>query len=147
MKKYLALFLLLCPVANALVINPTTPTRAVNTNFTPSAIYNVNACYTFSASVSASLAANVTASINFLSDTATTPTTVRCSFSVGTNLTLGVALGFTNSQISECCYIVPKGHVVRLAVTSGTVTIVNQVEELFMPEFDGVDFTTGFPFK
>lgn len=129
---------------------PSTPSRALNTTFTPDANHYVMCIYTISISATATLSSNQNALVELRSDSATTPTTVRCSTASGVNLTLGVALGFTNSQSTVLVYIVPPGHNVKLVSTltgTPTVTLVNQTEITISPEFDGVNFATGFPFK
>ncbi len=106
--------------------------------------------YTIEISATATLASNQNALVELRSDASSTPTTVRCSTSCGVNLTLGVTIGFTNSQRATLIYIVPPGHNVRLNTTitgTATATLVNQTEITISPELDAADFVAGFPFK
>lgn len=129
---------------------PNTPSRVLNTVFMPSAALYTMCIYTVSISATATLAANQSGSVDLRSDTAATPTTVRCSTASGLNLTLGVAIGFVNSQSGLLVYIVPPGHNVKLVTASTgspSITLIAQTEITISSEIDPVDFATGFPFR
>lgn len=129
---------------------PSTPTRALNTNFTPNANFPTWVSYSIAIAATATLTGNQQGTVELRSDSAATPTTVRGTASAGVNLALGVAITFTNSQTCQLSYLVPPGHNVRLVssvVGTPTISIVSQVEVVITPEFDGVDFATKFPFK
>lgn len=128
---------------------PITTTRALNTNFTPSTLYDTLVSYSVVSTCTATLLGGQSQTIELRSDTAATPTTVRATYTNANTVTLAIGITMTNTQASQLSYIVPRGHNVRVnsAGNCSAVSIVSQVESQEKPEFDGVDFTTGFPFK
>lgn len=100
---------------------PSTPTRTLNTNFTPSATLAVQACYSLNLSCTLTIAGTCSGTVELRSDTNATPTTVRGT--IGNTLTLGVGVvvSTTTGGPQQICYLVPPGHNVRL-VSSGTIT-------------------------
>lgn len=115
-------------------LTASTPTRALNTNFTPSTTKSTYVNYTYSISCAATLVGGQTGGIELRSDTNATPTTVRSSIGNANSVSLAIAITVTNVQISSVQYLVPKNHVVRI-VSSGTCTItsVAQSEVAFDP--------------
>lgn len=121
---------------NSPTYTPSTPNRALNVVFTPSATKAVWVCYSISITAVASLSSNQVGTVQLLSDNLANPTTVRDIVSSGINLTLGISVGFTVSQTASLKYLVPPGHKVRLvSSTTGnpTISIVSQVEEEITP--------------
>lgn len=114
-------------------VTPSTPSRSLNATFTPNASKAVMACYSVNISVTNPLlAGNSSATVNLVSDTASTPTTVRAVAAATSSVGLTVTVQITQQQTTPLCYIVPANHNVRLnSSTSGTasVTIVAQTEE------------------
>lgn len=88
-----------------------TPTRALDTNFTPNANHLVLCSYTIRV-VTALL--TPTGSVDLLSDTASTPVTSRSR--------VAVTAALNQTQDMVLSYLVPKGHNVRL-VSAGTATL------------------------
>lgn len=108
---------------------PSTPTRALNTNFTPNASFGVLCIYTISISCTMSLTAGQTGSVELRSDTSATPTTARCRVTNTNSGALTIGLALTNAQESVLYYLVPPGHNVRLVSSgNGTISITNQTE-------------------
>lgn len=105
------------------------PGRAFNTVFMPSATRPTLVVYTVQISATASLAGGQTGTIELCSDAANPPTTVRCSASSSFTITLGVGIGWTSAQRWALAHIVPAGHRVSL-VTSGAaaMSLVHQTE-------------------
>lgn len=135
--------------AGAVNVNPTTSTRALNTNFQVSTAYPTWVSYSISASCSATLLGGQTHTFELRSDTANPPTTVRVTTATSITVALAIAITVTNGQTVQMAYLVPAGHFVRINAT-GTCTgvaVVSQVESTITPQFDGVDFTTGIPYK
>lgn len=115
-------------------VTPSTPTRTLNSNFTPNATKAVFCSYTIKTTVTNPLLIGTsTATVSLLSDTAATPTTVRAQAGAESGVGITVTIALTTSNISTVSYIVPAGHNVRLAsATTGTgsVSIVAQTEEV-----------------
>lgn len=105
-----------------------TPTRSLNTNFTPSASNGVFVSYSIAATCTATISGGQTSTFELRSDPNATPTTVRATSSVGNSVTLAIAITSINTQTAELSYLVPPGHNVRL-VSSGTCTAVSIVSQ------------------
>lgn len=100
-----------------------TPSRTLNSNFTPNASKMVFVSYTISISCSATIAGGgQTGKVELRSDSSATPTTVRGWVANTNSVTLAVAVGVVNTQEAVLSYLVPAGEKVRL-VSSGTATI------------------------
>lgn len=99
-----------------------TPTRALNTNFTPSSTSAVMACYTVKISCSLTITGSCTGTVELRSDTNSTPTTSRARAVNEISATLALTITIANNPEHEMCYLVPPNHNVRL-VSSGTATI------------------------
>lgn len=98
---------------------PTTPTRAIGTEFTPSATKYVMGMYT----INIVNTSGQTATVELRSDSASPPTTVRCS----AKLISGATDGQTVRQ--QLTYVCPPGHNVKLVASgTGTATISDQTE-------------------
>lgn len=99
---------------------PTTPTRALDAVFTPDASKFVLCVYT----IQIVGAAGTTCAVELRSDSAVTPTTVRCS----ATLTV-VGAGDSDTVRQILVHLCPPGHTVKL-VSSGTgvPTIAHQTE-------------------
>lgn len=112
-------------------LTPSTPTRTLNSNFTPSATNHVWVSYTVRIACALTLSGGQNGTVQLLSDTATTPTTSRARARNENSGTLVVGLAINNSQDIQLSYLVPAGHKVRLS-SSGTATmsIIDQVEVL-----------------
>lgn len=106
-------------------VTPSTPTRTLNSNFTPSMTKAVLCIYTVSISCTASLSGGANGSVELRSDTNATPTTARSRVSNANSVSLAIALTSINNQESVLTYLCPAGHNVRLvsAQTLGTPTI------------------------
>lgn len=124
-------------VANTLTGNltiattPSTPSRTLNSNFTPNATKAVFVCYTIEISCDATLIGGQSGTVDLRSDTNATPTTVRCQVQNLNAVLLGVGVTMRNTQRVCLSYIVPAGHNVRLvsaSVGSPTISIVQQSE-------------------
>lgn len=107
---------------SSITYTPSASTRALNTNFTPSATQATFVTYTISITCAATLAGGQTGTVELRSDTSTTPTTVRSTVSNTNSVALAVAITVTNTQVASVSYLVPPGHNVRL-VSSGTATV------------------------
>lgn len=107
---------------NSLSYTASTPTRTLNTNFTPDATKAVSVVYTIQIACTATLIGGQTGTVQLLSDTNTTPTTVRDTVANTNSVSLAIAVTVVNTQTASLHYIVPPGHNVRLA-SSGTATI------------------------
>jgi hypothetical protein len=107
----------------------TTPSRALNSTFTPHATRPTLCMYTIEITAVASLTSGDAGTVELRSDTNSPPTTVRSSCKSDYNITLGLSIGWTHVGRYELTYICPANHNVRL-VSSGTatMTIVNQTE-------------------
>lgn len=109
-------------------ITPSTPSRSLATNFTPSASNITHVCYTVNIVCASTLVASCEGIVDLRSDTNATPTTVRGRFRV--KLNLGLALSTENE--GQICYLVPANHNVRLVSTtvsgSPTFSITTQIE-------------------
>lgn len=113
-----------------ITVTASTPSRSLNSNFTPSSTNAVYACYTISIGCSISLAGSCSGDVELRSDTNSTPTTVRSKTSMALGGTLVIGLTLTNTQEVPVCYLVPPNHNVRL-VSSGTATIsISQQSEV-----------------
>lgn len=146
--RYLFLIFLSLNV-HAWTVVPANNSRALNTNYLLSSSVDTWVSYSVTSTCTATLIGGQTETIELRSDTATTPTTVRATYTNGNTVSLAIAITVTNTQASQLSYLVPRGHSIRINST-GTctaVSIVSQVELPVKSEFDGVDFTTGFPFK
>lgn len=99
---------------------PTTPTRALDATFTPSATDYVLCLYT----IELVATATQTAQVELRSDAAVTPTVVRTS----ARLTLAATAVLTTIR-QELVYIAAPGDNVKLVSSgAGTSSIVNQTE-------------------
>lgn len=107
-----------------------TPSRVLGTAFQPSTTKSVLCIYTISISCSATIAGGgQTGSVELRSDSAATPTTVRSQIANTNSVSLAVAVGVVNTQVSVVCHLVPAGDFVRLvSAGTGTISIVNQTE-------------------
>lgn len=121
-------------VIRAFTLNPipTTPARTFNTNFTPNTSRPTLCIYSVQVDCTTTLASGDDGVIDLRSDTAVTPTTVRCSMRNRIFQGVGVTVG-TNSVVrSVLMYLVPAGHNVRLVTTvlvaAPIFTLVNQTE-------------------
>lgn len=108
-----------------------TSTRALDTTFTPNATKPTFVSYTIRFVVNGTDAASKTGTVELRSDTAATPTTVRCAVALTNAITtlLGaITVGLT--QDATLTYVVPPGHNVKL-VSSGSATIsISQQSEV-----------------
>lgn len=97
-----------------------TPSRTLNSNFTPSATNAVNTCYSIKVSCTSTLIGSCEGNVELRSDTNATPTTARGRAGIALS---GVAA--TSAPESTLCYLVPPNHNVRLVSTtvSGSPTI------------------------
>lgn len=113
-------------------INVTTPARALNTNFTPSLDRPTLCIYSCEIGGQTTLLSGDDGVIELRSDTAVTPTTVRCSMRNRIFQALGVTVGTQTIIRSNLVYLVPPGHNVRLVsvilVAAPTFAIVHQTE-------------------
>lgn len=105
-----------------ITFTPSVPTRSLNTTFTPNATYGTWLFYSINVTCSLTLAGTITGQVQLLSDTATTPTTVRSTIGNTLTLALGVVVATTVGGPQMLCYFCPSGHNVKL-VSSGTATI------------------------
>lgn len=101
---------------------PSTPSRTLNTTFTPDATKAVFVVYTIQIVCTATLIGGQTGAVQLLSDTASTPTTVRDTIANSNSVSLAIAVTVVNSQTASLHYLVPPNHNVKL-VSSGTATI------------------------
>lgn len=104
-------------------LSPTTPTRALNTNFQPSTTRPTFVVYTVKLAIS--LLTNTTVTVELRSDASNPPTTVRAQAHHS-----GTPAVDLNSQVDiPMAYIVPIGHFVRLQTSgTGTATLERQTE-------------------
>lgn len=111
---------------------PSTPSRSLNSNFTPSSSNAVMACYSIKISCSVSLGGSCEGNVELRSDANTTPTAVRAQTSMSLGGTLVVGLALSNNQTVPVCYLVPPSHNVRLVSTtvsgSPSFSIISQSE-------------------
>lgn len=99
----------------------TAPTRAVDTNYTPSSTKYVQARY----NLELVCTAGQTVTVDLRSDTSTPPTTVRDS----AKLAADAGLGGPVTIRTTVAYLVPPGHNIRLSKTgTGTVTVIGSLE-------------------
>lgn len=109
-----------------------TPTRTLNSNFTPNATKAVLCIYSVKTQVTNPLLVGTsTATVQLLSDTATTPTTERARAEASSGVGITVTVALTTSNTATLTYLCPAGHKVRLASTTsgtGSVSIVSQTE-------------------
>lgn len=113
-----------------IVVN--TPVRTFNTDFTPSLGRPALCIYTVQVGGTTTLLSGDDGVIELRSDTAATPTTVRCSMRNRIFQTLGITVG-TNTVIrTPLVYLVPAGHNVRIGTVTLTAapvfTFINSVE-------------------
>lgn len=123
-------------IANRLsTINPQSPARTLNSNFTPNANRPVFACYSIHMVCTVTVGQTCSAQVQLLSDTNTPPVAVRAQTLLSLAGTIVVGLTETTGHDAPVCYIVPKGHNVRLSSSSSgtaTISIVQQTEEPLM---------------
>lgn len=110
----------------------TTPTRTLNTTFTPNTSRPTLCIYTCEIGGVTTLLSGDDGTIELRSDAAVTPTTVRCSMRNRVFQTLGVTIGTQSIVRSVLVYLVPPPHNVRLVstalVAAPTFAIINQTE-------------------
>jgi len=108
----------------ALTVAASTPTRVLNTAFTPNANRPVWCSYTVNLTVTNPLLAGTSvATVILLSDTNTTPTTERARASNSSSVALSVTVQLTSPQAVQLQYLCPAGHKVLLTSSvSGTAT-------------------------
>lgn len=106
----------------SITYTPSTPSRTLNNNFTPSASDAVWVTYTIEITCTATLSGGQTGTVELRSDTNATPTTARSSISNSNSISLAIAITSSNTQRASVSYLVPANHNVRL-VSSGTATI------------------------
>lgn len=108
------------------------PSRTLNSNFTPHATKQTLVIYTIEIACTASLTGGQAGRVRLLSDTAATPTTERCQVYNENSVSLAIALTAVNKQRAVLFYFVPAGHKVRLESTQVTgapsISIVTQTE-------------------
>lgn len=104
-------------VDRLLNLNPTAPVRALNTNFTPNTERPTLCIYSVEIAGVTTLLSGDDGTIDLRSDTAVTPTTVRCSMRNRVFQGLGVTVGLQSTIRSTLVYLVPAGHNVRLVTT------------------------------
>lgn len=116
-------------VTGTIDVTSTTPSRTLNSTFTPHATRPVLCSYTIEITAVASLVSGQAGTVELRSDTSSPPTTVRSSCKSDYNITLGISIGWNHVGRHVLTYICPAGHNVRL-VSSGTatITLVNQSE-------------------
>lgn len=111
---------------------PTSPARALNTNFTPHATRPTLCIYSVEIGGQTTLLSGDDGVIDLRSDTAVTPTTVRCSVRNRIFQTLGVTVGTQSIVRGTLTYLVPAGHNVRLVstvlVAAPSFTLVSSTE-------------------
>lgn len=147
MKLFLIISFLTCQVWG-LTFTTSATTRTINTNFIPSATRYVTVNYSFSLNNTATILGGSTSTIELRSDIASVPTTVRANCTAAFTVALAIAITLNSTVPCNLQYFVPPGHSVRISTTgTGTVSFNAQVEQTLQPEFDGVNFSTGFPFK
>ena len=144
----LVLSLLMASTGYAVTFAPSTPARALNSNFQPSTTRWMLCTYTVEIVATASVAGGNSGTVELRSNESTPPTTVRTSATNGFTITLGAGIGWTSTQRWALSYIVPPGHYVRLDTAgAATITLVNQTEQTIAPDLDATEFTTGIPYK
>lgn len=107
---------------------PVASARTLNTNFQPS-ITRPTLCV-YSVRIAGALTANqTTGNVQFLSDAANPPTTVRCQARLDFKVT-GALTTMTESCDFTLVYLVPAGHFVQLKSTTeaGVVTFTRIAE-------------------
>jgi hypothetical protein len=108
-------------VALSTGVSESTPTRALNANFTPSSTRPVLCIYTGTWSGSLSVTGSLAGVLELRSDTSATPTTKRIDAQPGLNMTLSVGVTVGATIPWTLTYLCPINHNVRL-VSSGTGT-------------------------
>lgn len=117
------------PAAPAQTITTSTPTRTLNSTFTPSTTKAVFVSYSVSISCTASLAGGQNGSIELRSDSASPPTTIRAVSANANSVALAIALTVVNAQTTVLSMLVQPNDTVRLVSTgSCTNSIVAQTE-------------------
>ena len=107
------------PLTSGLALpTPTMPARTLNTNFTPHATRPTLCIYTVEIGGVTTLLSGDDGVIDLRSDTAATPTTVRCSHRLRIFQSLGVTVGTQVVDRGTLVYLVPAGHNVRLVSTT-----------------------------
>jgi hypothetical protein len=115
--------------ALAAAFSDSTPTRALNANFTPSATRPVLCSYSGVWTGSLSLTGSQVGVIELRSDSAATPTTKRMDAQPQMSLGVAVALGSTIGIPWLLSYLCPANHPVRLVTSgAGTFALTSQVE-------------------
>jgi hypothetical protein len=106
-----------------------TPTRTLNTNFSPSISWSTLCTYTILITCALSLNSGQSGTVELRSDTNPTPITPRARVSNTNSGILTSGLNITNSQEFTLSFLVPPGYNVLL-VSSGnaTITITGQSE-------------------
>lgn len=109
------------------------PSRTLNSaGFQPSTTKVVLVTYSVRITCTASLAGGQDGKIELMSDSNSTPTTVRATAQNRNSVSLAIALTAVNEQTTCLTYLVPIGHYIRLTSTQTTGTpafsIVSQTE-------------------
>lgn len=112
------------PTAQTLSASVSNPSRALNTNFTPSATNVVWGVYTISFSCSISLTAGQASTVELRADTNVTPTTNRGTSATGNTGTLTIGLALVNSNTLQLSAFFPPAWNGRL-VSTGTCTVTS----------------------
>jgi hypothetical protein len=99
-----------------------TPGRALNTTFQPSATRPVLVMYSCRVVSSLTILGGQIGRIELRSDAASPPTTVRCRMAGGSTGTLAVGLNIQDEVEAVLVYLVPEGHNVRLVTVNETGT-------------------------
>lgn len=110
-------------------LSPTSPARALDTPFQPSATRPTFVSYTVQVRADISVAGAETGTVELRSDAANPPTAVRASGQSGLSGTVVAGVSITSTDHHQLAYLAPAGHFVSL-VTSGnaTITLVHVVE-------------------
>lgn len=113
-------------------VTPSTPARALNTVFQPSATKITLVTYSVRITCTATIGGNQDGKVELLSDASNPPTTVRAMMSNRMAVTLALTLQAINEQTSVLTALVPAGHYVKLLTTQITGTpafaLVSQTE-------------------
>lgn len=113
-------------------VTPSTPARALNTVFQPSATKITLITYSVRITCTATIGGNQDGKVDLLSDAANPPTTVRATMQNRMAVTLALTLQAINEQTSVLTALVPAGHYVKLLTTQTTGTpafaLVSQTE-------------------
>lgn len=120
------------PVGLSEQFTPTTPTRALNTTFMPSATRPVLCMYSVQVNGTTTLLSGDDGVIELRSDTGSPPTTVRASMRNRVFQGLGVTVGTNTVVRAELVYLCPPGHNINLTtvvlLAAPIFTLVNQTE-------------------